>query len=55
MNLLSHCQSTHVNFFGPQIVWFKNPLEYFQGPDSPVKNFDVIFQDDGGRTLRYGG
>lgn len=37
-----------------QIVWFKNPLEYFQGPISPVKDHDVIFQDDGSRTLRYG-
>ena len=41
-------------FSDVDVIWYKNPLEYFKGPHSPVKDFDVIFQDDGSRTLRYG-
>ena len=33
------------------IVWFKNPLEYFALP--AAKQFDVFFQDDGSRSVRY--
>lgn len=40
-------------FSDVDIVWFKEPLTYFKGHDSPVKNHDVIFQDDGSRSLRY--
>jgi Nucleotide-diphospho-sugar transferase len=35
------------------IIWFKNPLEYFKDPKSPAHEFDVFFQDDGGHTTRY--
>jgi hypothetical protein len=34
------------------IVWYKNPLEYFHN-DASVKQFDAIFQDDGGHSVRY--
>lgn len=34
------------------IVWYKNPLEYFHNNES-VKPYDVIFQDDGGHSVRY--
>lgn len=40
-------------FSDVDVVFYKNPLTYFNGPDSPVKQHDVIFQDDGSRTLRY--
>jgi hypothetical protein len=32
------------------IVWYKNPLEYFKDTKD---DFDVYFQDDGGHTIRY--
>ena len=35
------------------IIWFKNPLDYFHDKDSPIANFDCYFQDDGARSLRY--
>lgn len=38
-------------FSDVDIVWFKNPLEFFAGPDSPVLGHDIIFQDDGSRTM----
>lgn len=41
-------------FSDVDIIWYKNPLDYFLSPESPVKDHDVIFQDDGSRTLRYG-
>jgi Nucleotide-diphospho-sugar transferase len=34
------------------IVWFKNPMEYF----TKIRNeteYDVVFQDDGGHSVRY--
>lgn len=32
------------------IVWYKDPIKYFQSPNS---QFDVYFQDDGNRQERY--
>lgn len=32
------------------IVWYKNPLDYFKNTKD---DFDVYFQDDGGHTVRY--
>jgi len=40
-------------FSDVDVVWFKDPLEYFNGPNSSLKEHDLIFQDDGSRTLRY--
>lgn len=34
------------------IVWFRNPLEYFHN-NVITDNFDIIFQDDGGHSVRY--
>ena len=31
------------------IVWYKNPYEFFRKNDE----FDIYFQDDGGHTIRY--
>lgn len=35
------------------IVWFRDPLPYFQNKNSPSHNFDIYFQDDGNRALFY--
>lgn len=35
------------------IVWYKNPLEYFKDPQSPAVEYDIFFQDDGGHSVRY--
>lgn len=35
------------------VIWFKDPLEWFHKEDSPSKDFDMVFQDDGARTLFY--
>jgi Nucleotide-diphospho-sugar transferase len=35
------------------IVWYKDPLEYFHNPNTPVNQYDVFFQDDGGHSVRY--
>lgn len=35
------------------IIWYKDPLEYFQDPSLPAHNYDVFFQDDGGHSVRY--
>jgi hypothetical protein len=49
-----------INFLGYDVlfqdvdmVWFKNPLDYFQDPKSEVANFDIIFQDDGAHSVRF--
>lgn len=36
------------------IVWYQNPLAYFRDEASPaLQQYDVIFQDDGGHSVRY--
>ena len=35
------------------VVWFKNPLEYFQNESGLAQNYDIFFQDDGGHSIRY--
>ena len=35
------------------IVWYRNPLEYFFDKSLPAYNYDVFFQDDGGHSVRY--
>lgn len=32
------------------VVWYKNPLEFLQ---TAYPNFDVLFQEDGARSVRY--
>ena len=34
-------------FMDVDIIWFKNPLEYFEDPK--LQQFDIYFQDDGSR------
>ena len=35
------------------VVWYKNPLEYFHDTSNPHHDFDMYFQDDGARSNRY--
>lgn len=49
-----------INFLGydllfqdVDVVWYKNPLEYFHDKKNPHYNFDMYFQDDGARSARY--
>mmetsp|Transcript_6501 Transcript_6501/g.9290 ORF Transcript_6501/g.9290 Transcript_6501/m.9290 type:complete len:591 (+) Transcript_6501:101-1873(+) len=49
-----------INFMGydllfqdVDVVWYKNPLEYFHDKKNPHYNFDMYFQDDGARGPRY--
>mmetsp|Transcript_45068 Transcript_45068/g.94502 ORF Transcript_45068/g.94502 Transcript_45068/m.94502 type:complete len:636 (-) Transcript_45068:263-2170(-) len=43
-----------VLFQDVDVVWFKDPVKFFNGnPQSAIANFDVYFQDDGNREERY--
>ena len=35
------------------VVWYKNPLEYFHDETNPYYDFDMYFQDDGAHSSRY--
>ncbi len=35
------------------MVWYKNPLEYFHDENNPHRDFDMYFQDDGAHSTRY--
>ena len=35
------------------MVWYKNPLEYFHDETNPYHDFDMYFQDDGAHSSRY--
>ena len=35
------------------IVWYRNPLDYFHDVSNPFYNFDMYFQDDGAHSDRY--
>lgn len=41
----------NVLFQDVDVVWYKNPLKYFEDPD--VQEWDMMFQDDGARSIRY--
>jgi len=40
----------NILFQDVDIVWYKNPIEYFE---SNHMSFDLLFQDDGGHSVRY--
>lgn len=42
-----------VLFQDVDIVWYENPLETFWNPESKLVDYDILFQDDGARSLRY--
>ena len=41
----------NILFQDADVVWYKNPLEYFH--DKSLPQFDMYFQDDGSRAERY--
>mmetsp|Transcript_60629 Transcript_60629/g.148740 ORF Transcript_60629/g.148740 Transcript_60629/m.148740 type:complete len:605 (+) Transcript_60629:148-1962(+) len=41
----------NVLFQDVDVVWYKNPLPYLDSEE--LQEFDMIFQDDGARTIRY--
>mmetsp|Transcript_377 Transcript_377/g.589 ORF Transcript_377/g.589 Transcript_377/m.589 type:complete len:358 (-) Transcript_377:299-1372(-) len=42
-----------VLFQDVDIVWYENPLEQFWNKESKLADYDILFQDDGARSLRY--
>jgi hypothetical protein len=49
-----------INFMGYDVLfqdvdvhWYKNPLDVFHNTSSALSKFDMMFQDDGARSLRY--
>lgn len=43
-----------VLFQDVDMVWFKDPLEYFHDEsNTAIKNFDIMFQHDGSSQMRY--
>mmetsp|Transcript_27231 Transcript_27231/g.58510 ORF Transcript_27231/g.58510 Transcript_27231/m.58510 type:complete len:643 (+) Transcript_27231:274-2202(+) len=42
-----------VLFQDVDIVWIKDPMEYFHDESSNLSQFDVIFQHDGSKSVRY--
>eukprot|EP00804_Cyclotella_cryptica_P011471 CCRYP_016396-RA/>CCRYP_016396-RA protein AED:0.26 eAED:0.26 QI:45/1/1/1/0.55/0.6/10/2293/648 len=49
INALGH----DVLFQDVDLVWYKNPLPFFHDKSNPLYDFDMFFQDDGARSLRY--
>merc|ERR1712194_684847 len=42
-----------VLFQDVDLVWYKNPISFFHDRKNPLYEFDMFFQDDGARSLRY--
>lgn len=42
-----------VLFQDVDLVWYKNPISFFHDKSNPLYAFDMLFQDDGARSLRY--
>ena len=42
-----------VLFQDVDVVWYKNPLEFFHDNSTSMYDFDIYFQDDGSRGLFY--
>ena len=40
-------------FMDVDIVWNKNPLDFFRDETSSFKGFDIIMQDDSNRSVRF--
>mmetsp|Transcript_25023 Transcript_25023/g.69010 ORF Transcript_25023/g.69010 Transcript_25023/m.69010 type:complete len:601 (-) Transcript_25023:23-1825(-) len=43
----------NILFQDVDIVWYKNPIPFFEKGDAKLQNFDMMFQDDGGHSVRY--
>ena len=42
-----------VLFQDADLVWYHNPISFFQNRSSPIYDFDMYFQDDGAHSVRY--
>jgi len=44
----------NILFQDVDIVWYKNPIPFFENTDDKsLQNYDMLFQDDGGHSTRY--
>lgn len=43
----------NILFQDVDVVWYRNPLEYFLDKNNPYYDFDMYFQDDGAHSVRY--
>jgi len=43
----------NILFQDVDIVWYKNPIPFFESERPELLEFDMMFQDDGGHTTRY--
>jgi len=43
----------NILFQDVDIVWYKNPIPFFESDRPELQDFDLMFQDDGGHTVRY--
>lgn len=43
----------NILFQDVDIVWYKNPIPYFEEKNSALQKYDMLFQDDGGHSVRY--
>lgn len=42
-----------VLFQDVDVVWMRNPLSVFHDKSSKLYDFDILFQDDGARNVRF--
>lgn len=52
VHLVLHC-GYNVLFQDVDVIWYKHPLTYFDQDDPRINEWDLMFQDDGSRQLRY--
>jgi Nucleotide-diphospho-sugar transferase len=43
----------NILFQDVDMIWYQNPLHYFDQHRIEMDRYDIIFQDDGGRSIRY--
>jgi len=43
----------NILFQDVDIVWYKNPIPFFEADTPELQEFDMMFQDDGGHSVRY--
>lgn len=43
----------NILFQDVDIVWYKNPIPFFETERPELEEFDMMFQDDGGHSTRY--
>jgi len=52
VQLISHL-GYDLLFQDVDVVWYRNPLKIFHDTTSHYADFDILFQDDGARSVRY--